>query len=458
MSITRRDFLRTSASLAAVAAAGSMSLGELADSATKPTTNPLAADPSSGTLSLQKSVDPAVWAEFLGRLTKTNSDIRASGLRTFPGSTEKLLTGYPYNEFYDWDLYFENLYLSYYGVWPYCFSNLKLFLDRQEPDGYINRSLIKQRDRQHFKPFLAQLVVLGTKQNNDDYGWVAGNYYQRLKKYLDKWMSYDSDHNGLPVWNSADAAGTDNQWSRAGQLGAFEIEGVDLASYLVREFDAMGVIAQKLGETDDVRAFADRSRRLSQLINDVFWDDTDSFYYDRNEKKNERVNVKSGAAFMPLFSGSATPERAKRIVEKHLLNEKEFWLNYPVASYAKTEPDYYQGSHKRPGSNSTECNWRGSTWAPFNYMILHGLIRYGFNDVAKELASRLFEMAVVKNPVLREYYNAETGEGLGQTHFWGFTALYYVMPMEFATGYDPSSLNQPFRAIIPDELGIRFEG
>jgi len=38
--------------------------------------------------------------------------------------------------------------------------------------------------------------------------------------------------------------------------------------------------------------------------------------------------------------------------------------------------------------------------------------------VARELAARLFEMAVVKNPVLREYYNAETGAGLGQTKFW----------------------------------------
>jgi hypothetical protein len=445
MLITRRDFLCTSASLAAVAATGRMSFGQIADSTPS-------AHPSAATLALQKSIGPVAWTEFLVRLRKTNSDIRTRGLRTFPGSREKLLTGYPYNEFYDWDLYFENLYLSYYGVWPYCFSNLKLFLDRQQPDGYISRSLVKQRDRQHFKPFLAQLVVLGAKQNGDDYRWLAGNYYERLKKYLDKWMSYDSDHNGLPVWNSADAAGTDNQWSRAGRLAAFEVEGVDLASYLVREFDAMGVIAEKLGETEDVRAFAERSRRLSQLINDVFWDETDGFYYDRNERKNQRVMVKSGGAFTPLFAGAATPERAKRIVDEHLLNEKEFWLKYPVASYAKTEPDYYQGSHNR------ECNWRGSTWAPFNYMIFHGLIRYGFNDAAKELSRRLFEMAVVKNPVLREYYNAETGEGLGQTQFWGFTDLYYVMPMEFAMGYDASSLHRPARAIIPEELGIRFEG
>ncbi len=462
MPLTRREFLRTAASVSALAAAPRLGWAQAVANATAapaapavpPTpTTPVTptVTPSAATLALEKSVGPEQWKELLARLQKTNANIQARGLRNFRGSTEKLLTGYPYNEFYDWDLYFENLYLSYYGVWPYCFSNLKLFLDRQQPDGYVNRSLIKQRDRQHFKPFLAQLVVLGCKQNKNDYAWVRGNYYDRLKKYLDKWMSYDADGNGLPVWNSADAAGTDNEWSRAGQLASFTVEGVDLASYLVREYDAMTVIAEQLGLPEDAKAFTASAKKLSQAINDVFWDEKDGFYYDRNEKTKARVMVKSGAAFMPLFSGSATPERAKRLVQEHLLNEKEFWLKYPVASYAKTEPDYYQGSHN-------ECNWRGSTWAPFNYMIFEGLRRYGFNDVAKELAGRLFEMAIVKNPVLREYYNAETGDGLGQTQFWGFTALYYVLPLEYALNYNASSLREPNRAIIPQELGVAFGG
>jgi putative isomerase len=77
-----------------------------------------------------------------------------------------------------------------------------------------------------------------------------------------------------------------------------------------------------------------------------------------------------------------TPPRATRIVREHLLNEKEFWLAYPVASYAKTESDYYQGSHH-------ECNWRGPTWAPTNYMIFQGLMKYGFKDEAKALSHRL---------------------------------------------------------------------
>jgi neutral trehalase len=268
-------------------------------------------------------------------------------------------------------------------------------------------------------------------------------------KYLDKWFSYDSDHNGLPVWNSADAAGTDNQWSRAGALSAFEVEGVDLASYLIRELRAMSVIAGHLNLKSDSASFDAHADHVIGLINTVLWDEAGGMYFDRNEKTGKRVYVKSATNFMPLFAGAALPGRAKRMIHEHLLNRDEFWLNYPVASYAKTEPDYYQGSHR-------ECNWRGPTWAPTNYMIFQGLRRYGHQADARELATRLFTMALLKNPVLREYYNAETGDGLGQTRFWGFTALYYGMLLESILGYDASSLSKPSIPIMEKELNIPF--
>lgn len=220
MSITRRQFLAASASVAGLASVSRVGLGQTTFPATFPATNEIILPPSTAAgRALFAAIGEGNWGKLHRRLKTVNADIRSRGLRKIRSVDGTFLTGYPYNEFYDWDLYFENLYLSYYGVWPYCFSNLKEFLNRQEADGYVNRSLIKKRDRQHFKPFLAQLVVLGAKQNNNDYAWLRGNYYDRLRKYLDKWFSYDGDKNGLPTWNSADAAGTDNQWSRGGAGG-----------------------------------------------------------------------------------------------------------------------------------------------------------------------------------------------------------------------------------------------
>jgi len=434
MSIARRQLL---IGLASVIGCRSIQLKGLAQSATSsvvtPDFGPVPAPSTQAAKALFNEIGATSWTELNHRLNIVNLDIQSHGLRHIPGIEGTFLTGYPYNEFYDWDLYFENLYLSYYGVWPYCFTNLKEFLNREQPDGYVNRSLIKQRDRQDFKPFLAQLVVLGAKQNHDDYEWLRGNYYDRLVKYIDKWFSFDADHNGLPVWNSADAAGTDNQWSRGGALSSFQTEGVDLASYLIRELRAMAVIATHLNLKADSIGFTHHADQVVKLINTTLWDEKQGMYFDRNEKTGERIYVKSATNFMPLFAGAATPKHAKRMIHEHLLNPEEFWLSFPVASYAKTEPDYYQGSHH-------ECNWRGPSWAPTNYMIFQGLRTYGYKAEAHELATRLFNMALLKNPVLREYYNAETGEGLGQTRFWGFTALYYGMLLESILDYDASTL------------------
>jgi len=476
MPFSRRHLLASSASLAAACAMRRTALGQAAEAQkpgdqTPPPVPPPAPDrpvpqlelppvppPSTAAAkALFQIVGAASYTQLEHRLRYLNADLVTNGMRGLQGGPGAFLTGYPNNEFYDWDLYFENLYLSYYGVWPYCFTNLKEFLNRQQPDGYISRSLINKRDRQHFKPFLAQLVVLGAAQNHDDYTWLRGNCYDRLAKYLDKWFTYDGDHNGLPVWNSADAAGTDNQWSRGGALASFQTEGVDLASYLVRELRAMAVIATHLGIKADATAFNQHADALIKLINEVFWDEKQGMYFDRNEKTGQPIYVKSATNFTPLFAGAMTPERAQRTIHQHLLNPNEFWLAYPVASYAKTEPDYYQGAHfDRPTGTHRECNWRGPTWAPTNYMIFQGLRRYGYNAEARELALRLFNMALNKNSILREYYNAETGEGLGKDRFWGFTDLYYGMLLESLLDYDASALDKPQQPILTQQLGIEF--
>jgi len=128
------------------------------------------------TKSLESLIGKSNYTLLRVRLETLNNDIAERGLHDFPGAGGKLLTGYAYGEYYDWDLYFENVYLSYYGVSKYDFTNLKVFLDRQQPDGFVSRTLgiIYPRPTQMFKPFLAQIAVLGSKQNGNDYEWLRG--------------------------------------------------------------------------------------------------------------------------------------------------------------------------------------------------------------------------------------------------------------------------------------------
>ena len=391
------------------------------------------------------------WAKLPRRLDKLNVDIRDNGLHDFPGADGKLLTGYQYGEYYDWDLYFENIYLSYYGVRQYNFTNFRVFLDRQEPDGFIARTvgITYPRPKQMFKPFLAQIAVLGSEQGVG-YEWLRDKYYARLGKYLDRWSQFDHDGDGLAVWNSSDASGMDNQISRSGEPDSYFDEGVDLSCELYREFKAMSLIADRLGKPEDARKFKERADRLAKQINAVFWDEKDGFYYDRNEKTGKRIKVKSVAGFFPLWAGVASPSQAKRLVGEHLMNPREFWLQYPVATYAKTEPDFYEGS--RAG----ECNWHGTSWIPTNYMIFHGLIDYGFKPEAELLAKKTFEMVVSRNEVTREYYDSDTGKGDGMNPFWGWSSLAYVMPLDFTAAYDPMKLNTVITPLLSEKLGIQF--
>jgi len=392
------------------------------------------------------------------RLKGLNNDILTKGLHDYPGADGKMLTGYAYGEYYDWDLYFENLYLSYYGESKYNFTNFKVFLDRQKPDGFVSRTLgiTYPRPTQMFKPFLAQIAVLGSKQNGDSYEWLRDRYYGRLQKYIIRWFAYDHDGNGLPVWNSSDASGMDNQVSRAGNLEAYQDEGVDLACYLYRELRAMAVIAAELGKKEDAVAYKRHAERLAATINKVFWDTKDGFYYDRNEKTGQRIPVKSIVGFLPLWAGVASHEQARRLVHEHLLNTKEFWLKYPIATYSITEPDFYEDSDTGKGGNSGVCNWHGTTWIPTNYMIMHGLIDYGYREEARQLALKTFRMALDENQVTREYYNSDSGRGNGMNPFWGWSSLAYVMPLDFVDHYNPMDLSGRIRPLLRNDLDIPF--
>ena len=350
------------------------------------------------------------------------------------------VTGYEYKEFYDWDLYFECLALSYCGVNQYAKNGVELFLDKQRIDGFVPRTqeLVWERPGQMFKPFLCQTAALYVTQTHDG-EWLRGKRFLQLENYLNYWFSeeYDANKNGLPAWNSADHTGMDNVDERAGAIDSYVCEGVDLAVYIVREYQAMQYLAEQLDMTEKANEYRLLAENLSQLIQSTFWCDQDKFFYDINVRTGEFIRVKTVAGFAPLWIGAATNDQAKCLIENHLLNPDEFWLDYPVAAMSKKEPGFRQERYEY----ETCCNWKGSTWMPTNYYVLHGLINYGYQDAAKELAQKTQKM-VLKNQHTREYYNSETGDGLGLDPFWGWSILGGFFEIERVSGLSPAHIGQ----------------
>lgn len=355
-----------------------------------------------------------------------------------PITGKSYFTGYEYKTLYDWDQYFEAIVQLYMGWDTTLIKNgVTIFLDMQEDDGFIPRSVPRCEGGQgdeHVKPFLAQIALLIYKQEKD-LSWIGTMYYEKLKNYLLYWLdTKDKDKNNLSIWDSAPHTGMDNQHERAGWWYDCFSEGVDLNSYMVRECRAMTEISKIKGKTDDAKYFEERADVIAMAVQ-TLWNEEDGIFYDRNEKTGETLKVKYVGVFATLWAKIATPEQAERMVTNYISNPKEFWRPFPLSVYAASEPGYSE--EYLPGDLG--CSWRANTWISTNYYVFQGLRYYGYNELADKLANKTYEM--VKQIGDREYYTSESCTGCGLDPFWGWSLLAYFMPLEAITGNDPTELN-----------------
>jgi hypothetical protein len=156
-----------------------------------------------------------------------------------------------------------------------------------------------------------------------------------------------------------------------------------------------------------------------------------------------------------------------------MLDENEFLSPYGVRGLSrahKDQPFIFQADGRtyrvdyEPGESQTgmfggNSNWRGPVWFPVNYLIIESLQKYhhfygdslrvecprgsgvwmNLWEVAVELSRRLVKLFLVDengrrasaggshlhgdNILFYEYFNGDTGEGLGASHQTGWTAL-----------------------------------
>ncbi len=355
-------------------------------------------------------------------------------------------TGYPCGTLFDWDQYFEALILGYCG-WPtdYTINGVRIFLDRQREDGFIARSAPPTgaasyfKHQVHIKPFLAQILLLVHQQENN-LDWLTRNgYYDKLKKYLDFWLvKMDKRNSGLSVWHESEHTGMDNQRERAGFWGENELfcEGVDLNCYLVRECRAMAIISGLLGMSADEKYFSTAAENKAEAINKYLWSEPDGIYYDFNITTNEPIRQKYIGAFFPMWANIADKKQAAALLE-HYLNEKEFNRPWGVPVIAADDPHYTEGFH--PGDNTRCCSWRAHIWVPVDYLVIRGLVNYGYRAEAEELAGKLGKL-FCRGP-FSEYYTSESGIGTGRKPFIGWTALVPFLTAELEMGLDPTRLS-----------------
>lgn len=268
------------------------------------------------------------------------------------------------------------------------------------------------------KPCLAQHAAFIVQQSGKS-DWLAP-HFEKLQRFIRSYMTHQRHACGLYFFIDDFAIGVDNDpaiFYRPHKSSG----SIYLNCLMYKELQAMVYLGEKLGT--DISEFAAEAAHLCNAIRTHCYDEKDGMYYsvdlnllpvDPNQWLHKGAprhwecliqRIGSWSGFMALWAGIATPEQAERMVRENLLDEKAFWGKCGVRSLSKYEKMY---AVKKSGNPS--C-WLGPVWGIANYMVFRGLLRYGYETEARELAQRtvnLFQTDLNECGQLHEYYDPDT--------------------------------------------------
>lgn len=332
------------------------------------------------------------------------------------------------------------------------------FLSYTSFDGYMPILVAKKSDPEKIKPaniyttnmhkpVIAQHAAFLTKINGGNADWLKEKF-SLMQAFVN---NYESHHRhkatGLYYWQDDLAIGVDND-----PATFFRPVGSSASIFLncmmYKELQAISYLASSLQLQDISKEYEQDAADLKAAIQKNCWDEKDGCFYSvdlnlrpvTNEPSTifgQQFILHSGFpraydcliqrlgswnGFLALWAGIATPAQAQRIVKENLLDNRTYNAAYGVRTLSKLEKMYSVRASNNPS------NWLGPIWGISNYLTFRGLVKYGFKNEAKKLATKtiaLFGKDYQQNGALHEYYEPDSGAPVLNKGFqnWNYLVL-----------------------------------
>jgi hypothetical protein len=327
---------------------------------------------------------------------------------------------------FDWDTFFAATMASI-GDKDLAYANAMEILREETPQGFVPNFARaggwKSADRS--EPPVGAITVLGLYEKYHD-RWFLSDAFEPLLKW-NRWWAAHREMDGYLVWGSD----RDNQPenlddnTRGAWQGAVYESGLDnspmydasfynpkthlleyadvgLMSLYIADCDALAKMADQLGKTVEAKELREREARYRAKLG-TLWDEQAGIFLNKDLHTEQLVKRLSPTNFYPMLARAATPEQAKTMVEKHLMNPKEFWGEWVIPAIERDDPAFPEQNY-----------WRGRIWGPMNYLVYLGLRNYEVAAERKEFAEksyRLFLKEWSEKGHVHENYNAVLGSG-----------------------------------------------
>jgi len=315
--------------------------------------------------------------------------------------------------------------------WDHCFNALTMaYIDKQKSLDQFNAPFVHQYDsgvlpdawRPIFGPYLCV-----TKP--PIHGWCFSKLmkmfdfdketleqtYSYLEKWTEFWLEYrDYDNDGIPAYPQGCDSGWDNSTMFA---SGFYMETPDLPSFLILQMRTLAEISEKLGNTDKKNEWIKRSEKLyTDFINHSWNGERFALIQDGSHERND--NPTSLLSLMPIVLGDILEKDKMVKLVKILVSD--YLTDNGLATEAPTSSLYESNGY-----------WRGPIWAPSTYLIVDGLRRGGYEDLAKDIALRYCRMSDTIACGNYENFDAITGKGLCAPGYTWSASVYMLFRNEY---------------------------
>jgi hypothetical protein len=333
-----------------------------------------------------------------------------------------------------WDTFFAAS-LAATGSRELAYANAIEILREKTPDGFVpnvsNGHGFKSLDRS--QPPVGSITLWELFQQFGD-KWLLELAFDDLLVW-NRWWLDNRVLDGLLAWGSnAYQPQTGHEWEYAdrgvgGRFGGALESGLDnspmyddipfdaengclmlqdagLSALYVADCEALAAIATELGrpEANELSARADHFRgQLARL-----WDEDNSIFANRRTDTGAFSSRFSPTNLYPLLAGAASPEQARRMMDKHFLDPGKLGGEWIMPSIERDDQAYGEQHY-----------WRGRIWAPMNYLVYLGLRRAGLKDEARILAQKSAALLLREWREcghIHENYHADSGMGCGYDH------------------------------------------
>ena len=347
-----------------------------------------------------------------------------------------------------------------YGSQVFNFQKtLDNMYSHQHKDGFICREICESEPGEQFQrddpastgPNIMPWCEWEYFQLTGDKERLSRVFYPLLAYH--KWLQHNRTWRDGSYWSCGLACGMDNQPRVQPGYSDHCSHGhgiwVDACIQMVISGKVLIEMGKILGHEQDTEWLVREVEMLTGLINDKLWSEQDAFYYDM--WRSGLSGVKSIGAYWSLLADIVPPERLPRLIA-HLENPSEFKRPHRVPTLSADHPEYHEDGHY----------WKGSVWAPTNYMVLKGLERVGYHDLAHEIGCNTLDNVVEvyrqTGTVWENYSPEHTCPGKpAKSDFVGWTGLIPIAVLiEYVLGIKADAKNDEivWRVNLTEQHGI----